>query len=279
MKRIIIAFLLVGMVAFTYGQSVKSIEATVSNNQIKIDYTISGLKYYQSISNIELYVKKAGDEDFNGPMEFVSGNVESGLRNGQYTMYWDALKEMAIGDDELIFDIRISIEEEDRSRKMMLMLTGNQVTPFGLRLGQLGKTSWYVEARASLQAFEKPQYTFVDGIIIDYEQAGYYEISDQYGWQAYSIILGITKQLHRHLFLYAGAGYGEENYLITIDSYTYDNVASTGSSWVNYEKYASSGIEIDAGIILNYQMFLISAGVTIIDFKTFGWTAGLGIRF
>ena len=279
MKHIISIFIFVFLSAIIYGQSVKSIQAEVVDNQIKIDFKISGLKYYQNIINIDLFVKKVGDDTFQGPMEFTSGDTKSGLKNGQHTILWDALKEMNIGKGELIFDIKILVEEEDRSRKTMLMLAGNQVTPFGIRIGQLGKTSWYIEARASLKAFENASYNFHDGYIYDYDQAGYYEISESYGWQAYSVIAGVTQQIHRQFYLYAGIGYGLENYLFEINNYTYESETSTGSSWVNYEKYSISGVEIDAGLIFTYKKFIISAGATAIDFKTFGWSGGLGIKF
>ncbi|OYT14516.1 MAG: hypothetical protein B7C24_17955, partial [Bacteroidetes bacterium 4572_77] len=253
MKNVLIVSFLFLVSVFAYGQTVKSIEAKAVENKIQIDFKIAGLKYNQNILNIDVFVKRVGDKQFEGPMEFVSGDIKSGLRNGDHTIYWDALKEMLIEDAELIFDVRIMVEEEDIVRKFMVMLAGNTLTPLGLRLGQLGKTSWYVEARASLQALETTAYTYSKDGILDYDQTGYYELSGNNGWQAYSIVAGVTKQVHRHVFLYAGLGYGVENYIIEINNYTYDSQAPVSNSWANYKEYSTSGIEIDAGVIMNYK--------------------------
>ncbi len=279
MKNFLSISFLLFVSVLAYGQTVKSIEAKAVDNKIKIDFNISGLKYYQNIINIDVFVKKAGDANFEGPMEYVSGDTKSGLRNGEHTIYWDALKEMLVDDAKLIFDVRIMLEEEDRSKKFMVMLVGNTVTPLGIRVGQLGKTSWYVEARASLLALESPQYTYSEGEITDYDQTGYYEISGNKGWQAYSVVAGITKQVHRHVFLYAGLGYGVENYILEINNYTYDSETAIDNSWANYKEYSTSGIEIDAGIIMNYKKLIIGAGGTALGFSSFGWTASLGLMF
>lgn len=263
----------------SFGQSVKNITAEAVGNKIIINYQISGLKYYQNISNIDLFVKEEGAADFEGPMEFVTGDVKSGLHNGSYSITWDALKEMSISNSNLIFDVRILVEEEDRSRKIMIMLSGNDVTPIGLRIGQLGKTSWYVEARASLLALEKPSYSFSDGEITDYDQIGYYELSGTKGWQAYSLVAGITQQVSRHIFFYAGVGYGVEKYVIELNNYSYDSQNIISNSWADYKEFSTTGIEIDGGMIVNFKKFLIGAGGTALDFRSFGWTASLGIKF
>ena len=278
MKNYLITVLLLFTTVLSFGQSVKSIEARAEDNKIKIDFDIVGLKYYQNINNIDVFVKKAGDANFEGPMEFVSGDTTSGLRNGEHTIYWDALKEMSIAEDQLVFDVRVSVSEDNRTRDMMIMLVGNDVTPIGLRIGQLGKTSWYVEARASLLALEKANYTYENGEITDYEQLRYYAINGDMGWQAYSIIAGITQQVHRNLFLYLGAGYGVENYIIGLNNYSYENDLMIDTDWAVYKGYNTAGIEIDAGLLYSYKMLVFGAGGTALDFKSFGWTASLGIK-
>lgn len=279
MKNIFIIGLLLSISIMSYGQSVKSIEAKVVDNKIQIDFAISGLKYYQNIKQVDVFVKKEGNVKFEGPMDFISGDTEGGLRNGKHTIFWDALKEMSIGNDQLIFDIRISVEEEDRFRKLIVMLAGNDVTPLGIRFGQLGKTSWYIEARASLLATKNPQYNYAEGEIVDYDQPGYYEISGNSGWQAYSAVVGVTQQLSRKFFIYVGVGYGVENYILEIDHFSYSENASIGSDWIKYEEYSLAGVEIDAGIILKFKHFILSVGGTALDFKSFGWTAGIGYSF
>jgi len=279
MKNILILIFIMGLSLIGLSQTVKNIEAIVVDSKIEVSYKITGLKYYQNISKVALFVKKAGDTSFQGPMEFVEGDIAEGINNGEHQIVWDALKEMDIADGQLIFDIRVSIEKDKRTRDIMVMLVGNDVTPLGLRIGQLGKTAWYVEARASLLAPEKTNYYYGNGEITDYDQLGYYEITGTHGWQAYSIVAGVTQQVNRHVFLYLGAGYGVENYILEFNNYNYDNDQSTGKAWAIYKGFDTKGIEIDAGLIVNYKMLVFGAGATALDFSSFGWTASLGVKF
>lgn len=279
MKNVLIIslFLLVSLISL--GQSVKSIEAKAVDNKIKIDFTISGLKYNQKIVNIDVFVKKAGDKNFEGPMEFVSGDTKSGLRNGKHSIYWDALKEMSIGEDQLIFDVRISVEEQDISRKVFVALVGNDKTPLGVRIGLLGKTSFYVEARASLKATENYDYIYGDDGLVDYDKPGYFELSGNGFFQTYSGIIGVTHQVAWNVFLYAGAGYGVENYLLEIDHYDYNSDVPIGYSNAKLESYSNAGVEIDAGFIIRFNNLLFGGGATVLNFNSVYYTASLGVSF
>lgn len=279
MKNTLFIGILLIFSAVSLGQSVENITAETVDNKIRINYQISGLKYHQNISEIELFVKKADDINFSGPMGHVTGDINGGLRNGEHSIIWDAINEMTIDDNPLVFDIRISVVDEEVSREFLVMLVGNDIAPFGIRFGQLGRTSWYVEARASLLAFNNPQYIFSNGDIIDYNQDDYYEISGGKGWQAYSFVGGLTQQISRNLFLYAGAGYGVEKYILELNNYHYSDPIAISESLAEFKEYSTSGIEVDAGMMLNLKRILIGAGGTTINFSSFGWTASLGIKF
>ena len=279
MKNILLLIIALLTSLMSLAQTIKNIEAKAVDSKIEVSYKIIGLKYYQNISAVNLYVKETGDKSFQGPMEFVSGDMAEGINNGEHKIIWDALKEMDVADTPLVFDVRVTVEDDSRTRDLMMMLVGNDVTPIGLRIGQLGKTSWYVEARASILALEKANYTYENGELTDYKQLGYYAINGDMGWQAYSIIAGITQQLHRNLFLYLGAGYGVENYIIGLNNYSYENDLMIDADWAVYKGYNTAGIEIDAGLLYSYKMLVFGAGGTALDFKSFGWTASLGIKF
>jgi hypothetical protein len=273
-------FLIAMLIGFTGTLSAQQVRVThvsvTSNDKIEVAYTINGLKNYQEISNIRFYVSRDGGDHFEGPLKEVSGDIQSGLRNGKYIMIWDVMEEMPLVEENLIFDVRITVEEK---KALMISLQGNMVTPLGLRIGQLGKLGWYVEGRASLLATQSPSFTYENEKIIDYDQPGYYKFNGNKGYNAWSAVAGLTWQLSWNLFVNAGVGYGVENYMYEINNYSYDTEEKTGNSWVKDSEYSTSGIEVDAGLIFKYKKLIVNAGVTSIGFNIFNWEAGIGIAF
>jgi len=278
MKKILLTITLLAITATAFSQSVTKIVPVVVNDKIQIGYTLSGVKYYQEVTSVKIYVS-IDDADFVGSLKEVEGNISEGIKNGKHIITWDVLKEIPFTDEDLVFDIRIKVADKDRSKSMFVMLAGNDVTPFGLRVGMLGKTAWYVEARGSLLAMQTPNYTYSEGIITDYDKNGYYQTTGTSGWQAYSIVVGVTQQSAWNAFLYAGVGYGVEYYIMEFDEYSYDQPTSTGTEWAKDNEYSNTGVEIDAGLLFRYKGFVFGAGGTALNFKSFGWTASVGNSF
>jgi len=268
-------------IGFTYmlqAQQVRVAGVNVTgNDKIEVAYTIKGLKNYQEISKIEFYVSRDDGIHFEGPLKKVSGDIQPGLRNGKHIMKWDVMKEMPLVEENLIFDVRITLAKVKKA--LMISLQGNTVTPLGLRIGQLGKLGWYVEGRASLLAAQSPSFTWDREKIIDYDQQGYYQFNGNKGHNAKSAIAGITYQLTWNLFVNAGVGYGVENYMYEIGQYSYETESKTGDAWVKDSEYSTSGIEVDAGLIFKYKKLVVNAGVAAINFKMFNWEAGIGMAF
>jgi len=278
-KATLILSLFIAVTISSFAQSVKDIEVRVDGDKILVGYTISGLKDYQDISKISFYVSRDGGQTFDGPLKEISGNISPNVRNGKYIMVWDVFKEIPFLDEELIFDIRLSVAEKKRKRAIMISLVGNTITPLGLRVGQLGGISWYAEFRSSLMPFITANYTYENESIIDYNKPGYYQFTGDKGYAAWSVVGGATFQVSRIVYFNAGLGYGVENYLYKIDEYTYEPDIKTGSAWAKDAAYSYSGFELDAGIILKFNKFIISGGATTINFQTFNWVAGIGVAF
>ncbi|HDO27840.1 MAG TPA: hypothetical protein ENH02_06965, partial [Bacteroidetes bacterium] len=177
-----------GLTFSSFAQKVSDIQIRVKGDKILVGYTISGLKYYQDISQIDFYVSRDGGQTFEGPLKEISGDTGPGLRNGKYVMVWDVLKEMPFTDEELVFDVRLSVTEKPRKKAFMISLAGNITTPLGLRVGQLGKIGWYAEFRASLSPFTTADYTYENQTIPDYNQPGYYEFNGNTASAAWSAV-------------------------------------------------------------------------------------------
>ena len=276
---LIIVVLFFGFVLSSFAQKVNDIQVRVSGDKIKVGYTISGLKYYQDITAIDFYVSRDDGQTFEGPLKEISGDISPGLRNGKYVMVWEVLKEMPFTNEELVFDIRITISEKEREKSFMISLVGNATTPLGLRIGQLGKVGWYTEFRASFSPFTSAEYTYENETITNYDEPGYYEFNGNKERAAWSAIGGVTLQASWTVFFNIGVGYGVYNYMYEIDKYTYDNDTRTGTAWANDKDFSYSGFELDAGIILKFNKLIVTGGGTAINFKNFNWLVGVGVAF
>lgn len=276
-RQIQLLILLLTVTVSSFAQSVKDVEIRVSDNKVLVGYTISGLKNYQDISQINFYVSRDGGQTFEGPLKEITGEVGPDLRNGKYVMVWDAMKESRILSDNLIVEIRISVE--DSKKDFMIAVVGNTATPFGLRIGQLGRIGWFAEFRASLMPFTTVNYTYENGSIPDYNKYGYYQFNGNNGLSAWSAVGGVTIQATRKVFFNVGVGYGVENYLYGIDEYSYETENKTGSARAKDADYSNSGFELDAGIILKFNKLIINGGATTINFKTINWLVGIGVAF
>lgn len=187
------------------------------------------------------------------------------------------MKEIPFVDQSFVFDIKAEVFEDDLKPEFFIAYMGNTSTPIGLRMGIIGKIGFYVEGRMNTNAFDSPDYTYKDGEIIDYNLPGYYEFTNNKGYSDFAVIGGVTYQAWRNVHLYAGIGYGWDRYLYEITNYSYDNNEPTGNNYVVHSDYDIKGFEINAGGMYRYKRLLFSAGLTTINFKNIGWTAGLGI--
>ena len=279
-KSILLLFLSILLCSINiYAQKISDVNAYVSSDKIIIDYSINGAKFNESF-HVYLLVSFDNGKSYD-PMYEVQGDVGDGIKNGKHQIIWDALKERPFTDEELKFDVRATTIVKEIKRSFFVSYIANDMTPFGLRIGTIGKIGWYIEGRANLSPIDNFQYTFNKGdeVITDYDKAGYYEFTENEHYSALSVCAGITYQPSWNIFLYAGAGYGKEEYLMEIDDFSYENNSKTGQSLVKYSDQSITGIEIDAGVMYSFNKFLISGGITTINFEKIGWTAGVGIRF
>lgn len=270
-------FTFIGLV--TYGQQVTNINAHVTeDNKIVVEYTISGAKFNQSF-NISLFVSTDEGQTYEGPLTQVTGNVGKGITGGKHTIIWDFLNEMPITDEDLVFDVRAEVIETPVKRSWFVSYVGNTITYLGLRVGMIGKVGWYAEGRMNMPGLEKSSYEFNGETVVEYDKQGYYQFSNNNGYSSFFAGAGLTFQPGKDFFIYAGAGYGKENYLYEIDDYSYENEAKTGTTYVKDPDYSNWGVEVDAGIIYRFNKLLFTGGATTVNFNTINWTAGVGISF
>ncbi len=280
MTKKILTILVLSLCGYSaFSQNITNIKASVTyDNKIAVSYQITGAKYYQSF-NVSLFVSPDNGVTWQGPLTEVKGDVGEGIEKGKKVIYWDFLNEIPIVNEDVIFDVRVEVIERKVEKSFFISYVGNDVTPFGVRVGLLGKTGFYIEARMSPSAFNEAAYTYEDGSIKNYNKPGYYEFTSAEGWSAFSVVAGATFQLGKTGFIYTGAGYAFEKYLFAIDEYTYNPPEKTGDAYVKDSEYSVTGFELDAGLMLRFGKFLITGGGYTINFESFGWTAGIGVSF
>lgn len=274
--QITLFFLFFLIIKVTEGQNVGNVTFENKENKVLVHYYVDA-KYYNEF-NIELYVSLDDGKTFEGPLKEVSGDFGKVTSKGRKTIIWDPMKEMPVVSQTIIFDVRAEIVRNKPMKSFFLLYVGNFTTYFGIRAGMLGRIGFYGEIRGNLMALKTGKYSYKDGMI-DYNQPGYYNFTGSNGYAAFSALVGINYQPAKNFFLYLGAGYGKEDYLMKIDEFNYGGDVNIGNSYVRYDQYSISGVEIDLGIMYRIKKFMLSGGVTLINFNRFGWTAGVGISF
>ena len=182
-------------------------------------------------------------------------------------------------EGNIVFDVRAEVIAEEISREFFVSYLGSLDSPFGLTIGQVGKTGWYLSTKAS-SVYKEPPYTYSgEAWNPGFTQARYYEFSNTEKTRRLSVTAGFTWQLGQNFFLYTGAGYGIKDLLWQIDIYDYENDAKTGSEYVQQPEYSYTGIEAEGGFIVRMGSFLLEGGVTSVNLQYTNWTVGMRVAF
>jgi hypothetical protein len=278
MKRLLFACL-IGLgfpVIGSFGQEVRNVTAETRDGMISVHYLLTA-RFYQTFS-VSLFVSRDNGKTYTGPLKEVTGDIGPNITRGSHTVTWNVMKETPMVDEILVFDVRAEITGNKPKSSFFIQYVANPTTYIGLRAGMLGIVGFYGEIRGNLNAFKSGKYLYKDSLV-NYDQPGYYVFNEQNEYSAYSILAGVTYQPVRNFFLYLGGGYGKDDYLVGMDTFSYDGDVKTGTAFAKYDGYCASGAEIDLGMMVRFKWFLLSAGGTMLNFKSFNFTAGVGAAF
>jgi hypothetical protein len=261
-----------------HAQKISQVQVAIKDEKVLIGYEVRGLRCDQEIERVSFYVSEDGGRSFIGPLNEIETDDTKVIRNGKYIVKWDALKEMPFSDETLVFDVRAEIAEKKRKRAIMLSYVGNTTTPLGGRIGQLGKVGWYLEGRASVHAAEQINYTYSGISLRDYEPQGNNTIvqTNEKGWKAYSAVIGATFQTTCNFFIYAGIGYGYQEYIRKFEEVNEDNQV-VNTIWAGESGNTVEGVELNGGMIFRYRKMIFSIGINTINLDKRNWTFGFGV--
>jgi len=271
-------FLLMFFASLTnlYSQEVKDVSFSRGpDNTIKVSYTISSAMFYEQF-DVSLYVSTDGGQTYNGPLQHVSGDVGKDIEAGDHTITWDVFKEVASLEGDVVFDVRAKVIEEKIKKDFALSYLGSLDAPLGFIIGQIGKTGWYFSAKA--RPVSNPKYTYggeswspgLDG-------PQYYEFTSTENIRRLSFTAGFTWQLGKNFFIYTGVGYGIKDLLWQMEIYDYENDAMVSEEYVKQPDYSYAGLEAEGGMMYRAGKFLISGGVTTVNFQYTNLTLGVGM--
>lgn len=259
MKKILIYSFFNLLLIPAFSQTVINVYTVTEDYKIAVHYTISNAKYYQSF-NVTLYVSMDGGKAFRGPLMAVSGDVGEKITKGDKKIIWDVFKDVAGLEGDVVFDVRVEVFEKERKKHIFVSYSGSYFSPFGIRFGQIGKTGWYIAARANSKFATKVDHSTDSTGIIDYNGSGYYEFDGKEFKKNYTVSAGFNFQCSWNFFIFIGAGYGTTQLLWHINEYSYPDDVQTGDAYAKHSDYSYSGLEIEAGITIRIKKILISAG-------------------
>ncbi|MBU8891475.1 MAG: hypothetical protein KOO66_01760 [Bacteroidales bacterium] len=261
-----------------YSQSITNINSSNENNSIVIAYKISGAKFNQKF-NVSIYYSINDGETFIGPLKAVRGNVGEGVLGGNNVIIWDVFSEINIPKGDIIFDIKVNVIEEEIQKKFYILYTGSIDAPFGLSVGQFGKIGWYISARTSMMISE-PTYSYGGaGWSPNFEEPSYYTFNNLEKIRRFSLTIGANKQISRNFFISAGIGYGLKDLVWQMNIYSYSNDDLINSEYVKNPDYSYKGIEAETGLTYRLKNFLITSGVSTVNFQYTNLLIGLGYSF
>lgn len=246
---------------------------------MEISYEISGAEFNQKFT-VDLFVSTDGGITYKGPMTILSsGNTE--IIEGVNKLVWDIFKDINSLEQELFFDIRATVIEEEIEKLYFIQYSAgalvssmNYVTPFGFRIGRVGKIGWY--AAGYFNTFATTDYNY-DGESM--EGNIFYEFTDETLYPRMAILAGITYQVGRNAYLFAGAGFATKKYYMQINEFNANGSIKNAEQWVNVTTHDEAGVEIEAGSIFNFNKLSVSLGLSTFNFKHLGINAGVGVAF
>jgi len=260
-----------------YAQNISNIDFKQSGQQIIINYRLSFLSYDEQ-AEISVYVSMDGGKTFIGPLKEVKGDVGKNIRNGKKTIIWEAFKEIASFQGDIVFDVKAKINKIKQKSHFYLSYTGSYEAPIGITLGIFNRYGFYVSTRISPTYFTSSIYETDGESVIDYDKNGYYQFNGNKLNKRLATTLGISKQLTRNIHIYAGCGVSDYALLWEIDQYNYDNI-KYNSSYAKHINESFFSYELEAGFKLHFSKLLIAGGVSTPAFKWFEFVGSVGFVF
>lgn len=143
---------------------------------------------------------------------------------------------------------------------------------FGVMFGSMKKTGWYVGLGSNF-SFPSSDYECDGSGQIVSNSLGEYQFTGTQKTSRLAITAGAVLRVKDPLFAYVGSGYGQRSLFWEL----YDNNNNYG--WAKNADYSYKGLAFDAGLMMYYRRFCVSAGLQTVGFKYMEAKFGVGLTF
>lgn len=199
---------------------------------------------------------------------------------------------VSIPEDIVFPKINPSNTNLDSKKSVNFFLTTNSsvFAPYGIRMGLLARTGFYLAANFS----EKPgdlgsmtkskfEYTLKEdaSTLSDFDDSEglYFKSTDEKAKVFnYTISIGLTSDLGNNWFMYYGLGYGVHHKLYNFESYDSDDTFRA-NMLVKDDEHSVEGAVFEAGFIVKMKPFALTAGWSTIRFDRHEARLGIGFYF
>lgn len=179
-------------------------------------------------------------------------------------------------EKQVVYKLALQLETPDskKTRTMVMPVVGiGSTTSFGLMVGVVKKTGWYLKAKYDFKSQETTAECDGEG---NNPSGVPMWFTGETASTRMAITTGLMHRLAKSFYLYWGAGYGYKKLAWEM---------AEGESDINSDQWAENtdetfkGIEADLGLVLRAKNVAFTAGVQSNSFKYFEATVGIGIMF
>jgi hypothetical protein len=156
------------------------------------------------------------------------------------------------------------------------LIQGSKSAPLGLKYVSLGRLGYYAGFR---MGYLPPAYRYSvsNTGTIAYSESGVYQIGSETKLASYAATGGLTAQIHKKVYAYAGLGYGVEQLFWKYQAFNLD-YKLVSNEWALNEQINHKGLAGEFGITARFGKILIETGMCAIGGRssTIQITAGIG---
>lgn len=277
MKKFILIGFFILLFQFGFSQKIDDVSYIRDGNQIRISYSIKDAKYYQKFF-VSIYLSVDKGQNFVGPLSFVSGDVGENIYTGKNkVVYWDVFKEFDGLKGDIVFDIRAKVSETIED-KYFVLYQANNITPYGLKIGNIDLFGWYVSFFTNTN-YNLYNYELKNDFIQDFPIDKYYVVTGDIKYHRYSVVAGMNYMLFRNTYFNFGLGYGYKEQIGQLKEYSYSEGIYLATSYFKNTSESYSGLELETGLMYKWNNILFSGGINTLRFKRIDWNLGVGYCF
>lgn len=260
-KLLFLTTLYVAFSATAWSQEIQQVKQ--DGKIVVIDYILQ-----KDANSVNLYVSQDGGKTFKGPLKEVSGDLKD-VASGNRQIRWDVIKELGGLKGDVQFKVSVKLKKYYPKETFILANAAYSFAPqlsFGLTFGQVKKFGYYVSVMTGTGFKMKGDFECDENGYVGKTMPFY---SGKTSTTRLALTAGGVAHVANPLYLYLGVGYGFRGVFWE----------TTDEQWAKNKDLSVTGVNAELGLMGNIKGFVISAGVSTVNFKYVEAKIGLGWSF